>query len=1154
MNSQTAYIGGPERTQKFISDALQKEGRVSIRPTVLIGLGGTGKEVLRRLRRMFYEKYRMVGLPVMDYLWFDTDIQNVDTKKNGIDLLDESIDFSEREKIDGRIMPRDLDGYRKNRGMYPHIWSWFPEELDSLPSTAITKGAGQIRPCGRLAFFHHYAKLREEIQRKANGVRSIEAIGRMSDSFPDYHADPNDLEIVLVTSIAGGTGSGSFIDMGFLCRDLFPNATCTAYLVLPSVFDDVVGGARETTQANGFAALKELEHYMQPHFDAQGTGGDHFTQHKFEWDGSEHRVPAPPFSTVYLLDNSNLAGDRFDDFTDVFQMIAEFLLLDFEQTRFAMDKRSVRSNMEQFLQQMAAWNWTSDTNNVRYVQYFPCRYASFGLSQMEINQPRLANAASNKFAQYLVDFIIAAKNKIPQGFRTADVQPHLKQINLTADQLITRALNRPGADFTLADHAINEILKPVFTDLQKSILKAPEAQDVAVLERQVAEAKSKVEDITLEIQHKVAEKLKEEGTIKGDDIKQILDNVDQLLPELEAKVEDHCIDMLCNPLEYGPNYVESFLEYGKEALESVREDLQGLADEPMEGPKIPSINIEFSDDFGLLEQRLKEAADLPFAWRTKKIALRYYEEKKAEAFREGARQIYGDLRNQVDTTQQELSDWVKKRFRKDAARFLVNLVSRIISLLGSRSEVTGDDGKINIKVSGLHEQIHSFRANLREMANGFSNIHQAYIQNKTPERNFNLTPEVNYAAEIQNHLRQIRGWSETDLPRLCRRGLEDYFSKKAESLFVNIATAQGEGIDTIKEGTREIFKRSASRGHSPRNWDAVGKTIDEYTYQIFEDFKNDLFATGELHKHVRGQEEIKNRNNRAAPRISFREGLPGQVDITDNRIGVGSTDAGWIEQVNRDAKPHIGQPYQGTEHRNDAIVFVNQWMAFPILSIGNIVRMEDEYKKNIRAFHGNGVRRHMVKDYHEFAEILPPRDDGEVERLIKAQGALINGLIMDIIKYDACQELFYRPFKRRGIEELDRYGHKLDRSRLIIGNMPEKNDRLDSEIRKMEEQWRRENRDECFIQRLALKSWLLDKVFPITQLRVGEEEIFQDHTLRVLLETSYHRDYDQTLKQFNLSDALLDEKLEKLRNEIDTYATRLSYRDQFCKDDIYVMK
>ena len=110
---------------------------------------------------------------------------------------------------------------------------------------------------------------------------------------------------------------------------------------------------------------------------------------------------------------------------------------------------------------------------------------------MEINQPRLANAASNKFAQYLVDFMIAEKNEVPAGFSTADVRPHLEQINLTTDQLIDRALNRPGADFTLADHAINEILKPVFFNLLQSIRQSTRScREVEVLEKQ--ESRSEV--------------------------------------------------------------------------------------------------------------------------------------------------------------------------------------------------------------------------------------------------------------------------------------------------------------------------------------------------------------------------------------------------------------------------------------------------------------------------------------------------------------------------------------------------------------------------------------------------------------------------------------------------------------------------------------
>lgn len=1135
-------------TAERIGDAQRRENQVSIRPTVLIGLGGTGKEVLRRLRRMFYEKYRMPGLPVMEFLWFDTDISNVDIMGKETDLLDRRIDFSAREMVDGSVGPQELEAYRNNKGMYPHIWSWFPDALDSLASDAITQGAGQIRPCGRLAFFHHYAKLRDEIKSKIDRVQSADAETEMKRMFPDYNADANDLEIVLVTSIAGGTGSGSFIDMGFLCRDLAREAVRTAYLVLPSVFDGVIGGKRQTTRANGFAAIKELEHYMKPHFDAQGSDGSHHTTHTFEWGGRPHEVSAPPFSTVYLLDDRNVAGVRVEDFTDVFQMIAEFLLLDFDQTRFATDKRSVRSNMEQFLQEVATYK------NDHYVQYFPCRYASFGLSQMEINQPRLANAASNRFAQYLVDFIIAEDNEVPPGFSTADVLPQLERLNLTADRLIGLALNRPGADFTLADDAINKNLSPVFADLQQKIRKAPEAREVAVLENQVAEAKSTVEGVTLEIQREVAEKLKEKGTSKGDDIKQIIDNIDRLIPELEGGLEDYCIGLLCDPLQHGPNFVESFLQYGKEELEKVHGELTRLANEPMEGPKVPAIDVAFSEDFHLFDQRLKEARDIPLAWQTKKIAVRYYESKKQEAFRECTQKVNRDLLEQVEATRQELVDWVRKRFRKDAARFLIDPVKRIISLLGSRAEVVGEDGKVSLRVSGIQQQVEIFRENLRGMSGEFSKIHQAYIRRVTGERNLNLTPELNYAEEIPEHLRRDREWRETDLWRLCQRALENYFrSEEAKNIFANLATVAGGEIDLIRAGTREIFNRSANRARASRGWDDVRKTIDEYTFRLFKDFKTDLYATEEL-RRFDGQEreEIVKRSQRAAPRVAnTRMVLPGLVDISDNRIG---GDADWVSEVNRYVSPDKGDPYQATEHRNDAIVFVNQWMAFPLLSIGNISDMHVDYRADIEAQADNVYKRHMIKNYWEFADILPPQSDAEVRALIQAQRALINGLLMGIVNYDASRE-FHRPYRIRGIEEMDRYGHNLERARLRIGSNRDAKDRLDVEIRKMEDQWRGEQREERFMQRLALKSWLLNKVFPKTPIYVLDREIEDtDNTFRRLLDVSYNEDYDQMLRQFGLTEEELDEKLEQWTDQRADFATPLSYRDEFCEADIYVMK
>ena len=183
----------------------------------------------------------------------------------------------------------------------------------------------------------------------------------------------------------------------------------------------------EAVHANGFAALKELEYFMQPRFIATtDEETSEYSTHEFNWDETLRQVEAPPFSTVYMLDKENRAG-RIDEFTDTFQMIAEFLLLDFDKTGFAAQKRSVRSNMEQYLHNMAIFR-SGD-----YVQYFPCRYASFGLSQIELNQPRLANAAANRCAQYLVELIIAKDNRIPQGYDDADVKPRMEQMGLTKE-------------------------------------------------------------------------------------------------------------------------------------------------------------------------------------------------------------------------------------------------------------------------------------------------------------------------------------------------------------------------------------------------------------------------------------------------------------------------------------------------------------------------------------------------------------------------------------------------------------------------------------------------------------------------------------------------------------------------------------------------
>ena len=69
----------------------------------------------------------------------------------------------------------------------------------------------------------------------------------------------------------------------------------------------------EAVHANGFAALKELEYFMQPRFIATtDEETSEYSTHEFNWDGTPQPVEAPPFSTVYMLDKENMAGERID--------------------------------------------------------------------------------------------------------------------------------------------------------------------------------------------------------------------------------------------------------------------------------------------------------------------------------------------------------------------------------------------------------------------------------------------------------------------------------------------------------------------------------------------------------------------------------------------------------------------------------------------------------------------------------------------------------------------------------------------------------------------------------------------------------------------------------------------------------------------------
>src|SRR5471030_2404170 len=162
------------------------ELKVDLRPTLFIGAGGTGMEVMMRIRRRILSavwnrhsptRVDAIGqFPVARFLHFDLDSGAVidEGKSQRTDPWYELVKLSDEERLVENI---DLQQYHESDdslARFPLIEKWMPLRLKKLRSLGIdpSKGAGQIRAVARLYLFDKYPKLRGRIKGALNFLSS----------------------------------------------------------------------------------------------------------------------------------------------------------------------------------------------------------------------------------------------------------------------------------------------------------------------------------------------------------------------------------------------------------------------------------------------------------------------------------------------------------------------------------------------------------------------------------------------------------------------------------------------------------------------------------------------------------------------------------------------------------------------------------------------------------------------------------------------------------------------------------------------------------------------------------------------------------------------------------------------------------------------
>lgn len=214
-------------------------------PTIIIGLGGVGSEITALTEDRLRNTPPGFGKELRKLLRFavvDTDVSALrERQRNGFQGT--IVQISDNMTVE-RYLHYD-QGAKE----------WFPP-CQILSRKTLTEGAGQVRAVSRLALGLALQK-RDCLSPLYDTIDSLHLVSKLNSEQPT--------RVVIVCSLAGGTGSGIFLPLAMHLQEYLKQRyrntepIFKGFFIMPSFFEPIAAGTElKSLNANGYAAIKEL--------------------------------------------------------------------------------------------------------------------------------------------------------------------------------------------------------------------------------------------------------------------------------------------------------------------------------------------------------------------------------------------------------------------------------------------------------------------------------------------------------------------------------------------------------------------------------------------------------------------------------------------------------------------------------------------------------------------------------------------------------------------------------------------------------------------------------------------------------------------------------------------------------------------------------
>lgn len=337
--------------------------------TLIVGLGGIGSKITANLAAKIPDDKK----DKINFVVLDTDINDLGRIQREYQGLLRPIQTSTNSTV-GAYLAKDT--FTRDNS--------FPLN-SNLYNKTLTEGAGQVRAISHLAFIT--AMMQKEFRKLDDAIMDLYKLE------PEPYSQA--LRVIIVSSLAGGTGSGIILPVSMYIKQLIktkmnlPGNIVRGFFILPEVIFDSVKAedSRNNFRANAYAVLRELNAFI---LKADGNLPERYKDKVCLWfpknDTNEfEEYNVLPMDFCFMFDAQNIDGKRLNSTEQYYEHAATCIYAQ------AIGPMNTRSN-------------SSEDNTIRNLVSGKSRnrYAGAGASELWYPKKHILNYIALKWAAQTV--------------------------------------------------------------------------------------------------------------------------------------------------------------------------------------------------------------------------------------------------------------------------------------------------------------------------------------------------------------------------------------------------------------------------------------------------------------------------------------------------------------------------------------------------------------------------------------------------------------------------------------------------------------------------------------------------------------------------------------------------------------------------------